>query len=184
MYHFFTLCWSLLSCGRILIFRALSCQQVSYFRLTSAHRYKKLLSSVDLTKDFFYSYTYPIMRSLQKNVQAVGGESVPYENIFVWNTFLTRAIRSRCINPHWTIALVHGHFKQVFAITNFWLGYLLSYFLYAHDESDTSVVQCMVVIALYYFLTTFKKKRQANSRSCIVKNPTRHTVPVLLNLSA
>ncbi|CAA6668284.1 unnamed protein product [Spirodela intermedia] len=75
-------------------------------------RYKKLLSSVDLTKDFFYSYTYPIMRSLQKNVQAAGGESMPYENIFVWNTFLTRAIRSRCSNAHWTIALVHGYFKQ------------------------------------------------------------------------
>ncbi|XP_078447268.1 phosphoinositide phosphatase family protein isoform X2 [Wolffia australiana] len=76
-------------------------------------RYKKLLSSVDLTKDFFYSYTYPIMRSLQKNVQAVGEESMPYDNIFVWNTFLTQPIRSRCNNPHWTVALVHGYFNQV-----------------------------------------------------------------------
>ncbi|RZC62676.1 hypothetical protein C5167_024438 [Papaver somniferum] len=76
-------------------------------------RYKKLLSSVDLTKDFFYSYTYPIMRSLQKNVLAMGEERIPYENIFVWNAFLTQAIRSRCNNTLWTIALVHGHFKQV-----------------------------------------------------------------------
>ncbi|XP_077213252.1 phosphoinositide phosphatase family protein [Tasmannia lanceolata] len=76
-------------------------------------RYKKLLSSVDLTKDFFYSYTYPIMQSLQKNVLAIGEERMPYENIFVWNAFLTQAIRSRCNNTQWTIALVHGHFKQV-----------------------------------------------------------------------
>lgn len=76
-------------------------------------RYKKLLSSVDLTKDFFYSYTYPIMRSLQKNVLAADVKSMPYENLFVWNTFLTQAIRSRCSNTHWTIALVHGHFGQV-----------------------------------------------------------------------
>nr|DAD35789.1 TPA_asm: hypothetical protein HUJ06_006429 [Nelumbo nucifera] len=76
-------------------------------------RYKKLLSSVELTKDFFYSYTYPIMRSLQKNVTAVGEERMPYDNIFVWNAFLTQAIRSRCNNTQWTIALVHGHFKQV-----------------------------------------------------------------------
>ncbi|XP_042491658.1 phosphatidylinositol-3-phosphatase SAC1 isoform X1 [Macadamia integrifolia] len=76
-------------------------------------RYKKLLSSVDLTKDFFYSYTYPIMQSLQKNVLAMGEERMPYENIFVWNAYLTQAIRSRCNNTLWTIALVHGHFKQI-----------------------------------------------------------------------
>ncbi|XP_054811658.1 phosphatidylinositol-3-phosphatase SAC1 isoform X2 [Prosopis cineraria] len=76
-------------------------------------RYKKLLSSVDLTKDFFYSYTYPIMQSLQKNVLSNEGEGMPYDNIFVWNAYLTQAIRSRCNNTLWTIALVHGHFKQV-----------------------------------------------------------------------
>ena len=77
------------------------------------YRYKKLLSSVDLTKDFFYSYTYPTMQCLQRNVTASGEEKMPYDNIFVWNAFLTQAIRSRCNNTLWTIALVHGHFKQV-----------------------------------------------------------------------
>lgn len=76
-------------------------------------RYKKLLSSVDLTKDFFFSYTYPIMQSLQKNVLSMGEEGMPYENIFVWNAYLTHAIRSRCNNTIWTIALVHGNFKQI-----------------------------------------------------------------------
>lgn len=76
-------------------------------------RYKKLLSSVDLTKDFFYSYTYPVMRQLQKNVASSGKEKMPYDDMFVWNAFLTQAIRSRCSNTPWTIALVHGHFKQV-----------------------------------------------------------------------
>lgn len=75
-------------------------------------RYKKLLSSVDLTKDFFYSYTYPIMRSLQNNVLSMGEDGMPYDNIFVWNSYLTHTIRSRCKNTMWTIALVHGHFKQ------------------------------------------------------------------------
>ncbi|CAN6873616.1 unnamed protein product [Brassica oleracea var. botrytis] len=75
-------------------------------------RYKKLLSSVDLTKDFFYSYTYPIMQSLQKNVLSSGEEGVPYDNIFVWNAYLTQPIRSRCNNTIWTLALVHGNFKQ------------------------------------------------------------------------
>ncbi|XP_027094603.1 phosphatidylinositol-3-phosphatase SAC1-like isoform X1 [Coffea arabica] len=76
-------------------------------------RYKKLLSSVDLTKDFFYSYTYPVMHSLQHNVLSTCEEGIPYEDMFVWNAFLTQAIRSRCNNTMWTIALVHGHFKQI-----------------------------------------------------------------------
>ncbi|XP_055835932.1 phosphatidylinositol-3-phosphatase SAC1 [Solanum dulcamara] len=75
-------------------------------------RYKKLLSSVDLTKDFFYSYTYPIMRSLQNNVLSMGEDGMLYDNIFVWNCYLTHTIRARCKNTMWTIALVHGHFKQ------------------------------------------------------------------------
>ncbi|XP_074560665.1 phosphatidylinositol-3-phosphatase SAC1 isoform X3 [Curcuma longa] len=76
-------------------------------------RYKKLLSSVDLTKDFFYSYTYPLMQCLQKNALEINTEKMPYENMFVWNAYLTQAIRSRCNNTRWTIALIHGHFKQI-----------------------------------------------------------------------
>ncbi|XP_062195636.1 phosphatidylinositol-3-phosphatase SAC1-like isoform X2 [Phragmites australis] len=76
-------------------------------------RYKKLLASVDLTKDFFYCYTYPIMQSLQQNVTSAGMKEMAYENLFVWNTFLTEPIRLRCHNTLWTVPLVHGHFKQV-----------------------------------------------------------------------
>ncbi|KAL9245477.1 hypothetical protein vseg_019124 [Gypsophila vaccaria] len=76
-------------------------------------RYKKLLSSVDLTKDFFYSYTYPIMQSLQKNVQSKDTFGIYYDSRFVWNSYLTEAVRMRCKNNIWTVALVHGHFKQM-----------------------------------------------------------------------
>jgi hypothetical protein len=53
------------------------------------------------------------MQSLQKNVLSMGEEGMPYDNIFVWNAYLTEAIRLRCENTIWTIALVHGNFKQV-----------------------------------------------------------------------
>ncbi|CAN1293783.1 Phosphatidylinositol-3-phosphatase SAC1 [Linum perenne] len=75
-------------------------------------RYKKLLSSVDLTKDFFFSYTYPVMQCLQKNISSTSEVKMPYDDIFVWNEYLTRPIRMRCGNTIWTIALVHGNFKQ------------------------------------------------------------------------
>ncbi|KAL6010530.1 hypothetical protein ACLOJK_000964 [Asimina triloba] len=76
------------------------------------NRYKKLLCTVDLTKDFFFSYSYHVMRSLQKNLCDDETGQVLYETMFVWNEFLTRGIRSHLKNTLWTVALVYGFFKQ------------------------------------------------------------------------
>ncbi|KAG4937934.1 hypothetical protein AAZX31_16G011100 [Glycine max] len=78
------------------------------------NRYKKLLCSVDLTKDFFFSYSYNVMLSLQRNLSDhnTAGQSL-YETLFVWNEFLTRGIRNSLQNTSWTIALVYGFFKQI-----------------------------------------------------------------------
>ncbi|CAL9106632.1 unnamed protein product [Musa acuminata var. zebrina] len=76
------------------------------------NRYKKLLCTVDLTKDFFFSYSYHVMRSLQKNISDSQKGEVLYESMFVWNEFLTRGIRNQLKNTLWTVALVYGFFKQ------------------------------------------------------------------------
>ncbi|KAJ7957243.1 Phosphoinositide phosphatase family protein [Quillaja saponaria] len=76
------------------------------------NRYKKLLCMVDLTKDFFFSYSYQVMRSLQRNLCDSETGHVLYETMFVWNEFLTRGIRNHLQNTLWTVALVYGFFKQ------------------------------------------------------------------------
>ncbi|KAK8524737.1 hypothetical protein V6N13_015750 [Hibiscus sabdariffa] len=76
-------------------------------------RYKKLLCTVDLTKDFFFSYSYNVMHSLQRNLCKNETGLVHYETMFVWNEFLTRGIRNNLKNSLWTVALVYGFFKQV-----------------------------------------------------------------------
>ncbi|KAK7411814.1 hypothetical protein VNO78_03255 [Psophocarpus tetragonolobus] len=76
------------------------------------NRYKKLLCMVDLTKDFFFSYSYHIMRSLQRNLCDSETGHVLYETMFVWNEFLTKGIRNHLQNTIWTVALVYGFFKQ------------------------------------------------------------------------
>ncbi|KAF8393685.1 hypothetical protein HHK36_021932 [Tetracentron sinense] len=76
------------------------------------NRYKKLLCTVDLTKDFFFSYSYHVMCSLQKNLCDNETGQVLYETMFVWNEFLTRGIRNHLKNTLWTVALVYGFFKQ------------------------------------------------------------------------
>ncbi|KAG0559776.1 hypothetical protein KC19_10G128300 [Ceratodon purpureus] len=75
-------------------------------------RYKKLLQGVDLNKDFFFSYTYRIMQSVQRNEILRDDTSMPYENMFVWNAFLSRGIRQEVKNTRWTVALMHGFFEQ------------------------------------------------------------------------
>nr|CAD1838049.1 unnamed protein product [Ananas comosus var. bracteatus] len=76
------------------------------------NRYKRLLCTVDLAKDFFFSYSYNIMRSLQKNICEKKMGPALYETMFVWNEFLTRGIRNNLKNTDWTVALVFGFFKQ------------------------------------------------------------------------
>ncbi|XP_064954056.1 phosphoinositide phosphatase SAC2-like isoform X2 [Musa acuminata AAA Group] len=77
------------------------------------NRYKRLLCNVDLTKDFFFSYSYNIMRSLQMNLCNNETGIILYETMFVWNEFLTRGVRNHLKNTTWTVALVYGYFKQV-----------------------------------------------------------------------
>ncbi|KAL3535476.1 hypothetical protein ACH5RR_003937 [Cinchona calisaya] len=76
------------------------------------NRYKRLLCMVDLTKDFFFSYSYHVMRSLQKNLCDSETGNVLYETMFVWNEFLTRGIRNILQNTLWTVAIVYGFFQQ------------------------------------------------------------------------
>ncbi|XP_013635422.1 PREDICTED: phosphoinositide phosphatase SAC2-like isoform X1 [Brassica oleracea var. oleracea] len=75
-------------------------------------RYKRLLCTVDLTKDFFFSYSYHIMHSLQRNLSNNVEGQTYYESMFVWNEYLTRRIRNNAEDCMWTVALVYGFFKQ------------------------------------------------------------------------
>ncbi|KAL9442022.1 hypothetical protein AB3S75_020514 [Citrus x aurantiifolia] len=86
--------------------------QSSITNSKNENRYKKLLCTVDLTKDFFFSYSYHIMCSLQKNLYDNQTGQFVYETMFVWNEFLTRGIRNHLQNTLWTVALVYGFFKQ------------------------------------------------------------------------
>ncbi|XP_062228336.1 phosphoinositide phosphatase SAC2-like [Phragmites australis] len=76
------------------------------------NRYKKLLQTIDLRKDFFFSHSYHIMRSLQKNFNDPQEGWDLYDTMFVWNEFLTRGIHNILKSTLWTIALVYGFFKQ------------------------------------------------------------------------
>ncbi|GLD92775.1 hypothetical protein PINS_up001354 [Pythium insidiosum] len=75
-------------------------------------RYLGLFHFVDLTKDFYFSYSYDVTRSLQANM--TGDHKQPAE-MFVWNEYLTRDMRS-CLSDgaasDLIIPLVMGCYEQ------------------------------------------------------------------------
>ncbi|XP_074330221.1 phosphoinositide phosphatase SAC2-like [Apium graveolens] len=77
------------------------------------NRYKKLFCAVDLSKGFFFSYSYHVMNSIQRNMSDHTAGQTLYETMYVWNESMTRGIRNQLQNTLWTVALVYGFFKQV-----------------------------------------------------------------------
>lgn len=55
-------------------------------------RYRKLLlSGLELNKDFYFSYTYNLARTLQANLTA-DAPADPFDSMFVWNEYLGRCV--------------------------------------------------------------------------------------------
>uniref|UniRef100_F1KTV5 Polyphosphoinositide phosphatase n=1 Tax=Ascaris suum TaxID=6253 RepID=F1KTV5_ASCSU len=88
-------------------------------------RYVKLFQSVDLTTDFYFSYTYDLSRTLQENATQTCGwpsacckepssEKVPFvaEQKFIWNRFLLEPLRKSSVSERWMLELVHGYVGQ------------------------------------------------------------------------
>ncbi len=81
-------------------------------------RYQGLYQVVDLTKNFYYSYTYDITRSLQENFLINTSKIFPpppVKDMYAWNYFQTRELEE-CTNSmtsyHWVMPIIHGAFVQ------------------------------------------------------------------------
>ncbi|CAD5215599.1 unnamed protein product [Bursaphelenchus xylophilus] len=81
-------------------------------------RYAKLFQTVDMTTDFYFSYTYDLSRNLQENVLKAKGlhfnktsysSEMTAENKFVWNEYLLEPFRKNDVSKKWTVELVHGY---------------------------------------------------------------------------
>jgi hypothetical protein len=77
-------------------------------------RYQGLYQVVDLTKNFFFSYTYDLTRSLQENFLSTSSQPFPpppFKDMYAWNYFLTRELEA-CTNSltsfHWVMPIIHG----------------------------------------------------------------------------
>ncbi|KAF2645610.1 hypothetical protein P280DRAFT_442280 [Massarina eburnea CBS 473.64] len=84
-------------------------------------RFLGILNSVDLTRFFYFSYSYNITRSLQQNIilerQALNeGRSHPnrdFQDMFVWNHFLLEPAKEALKNVYdWCHPIIHGSVDQ------------------------------------------------------------------------
>jgi hypothetical protein len=81
-------------------------------------RYQGLYQVVDLTKNFYFSYTYDLTHSLQENFLSTTTKPFPpspFKDMYAWNFFLTREFEA-CLdsrtNFHWIMPIIHGAYTQ------------------------------------------------------------------------
>ncbi|PAV87656.1 hypothetical protein WR25_15419 [Diploscapter pachys] len=79
-------------------------------------KYVKIFQSVDLSTDFYFSYTYDLSRSLQENTLAIDPNSeertISADSRFVWNAFLLQPLRNNAVSERWMVEVVHGYVRQ------------------------------------------------------------------------
>jgi hypothetical protein len=84
-------------------------------------RFLGILSNLDLTRSFYFSYSYNITRSLQHNIirQRTSLNEGKYScghdfnGMFVWNSHLLKPARNALKRPHdWCLPIIHGFIDQ------------------------------------------------------------------------
>jgi hypothetical protein len=84
-------------------------------------KYRSLFSVLDLTKDFYFSYTYDISRSLQRNMNPYVHPNAVFscQKMFVWNRYLLQPLEEFILDSSspekhraWHLPVIHGFFIQ------------------------------------------------------------------------
>jgi hypothetical protein len=84
-------------------------------------RYLNILANLDLTKSFYFSYSYNVTRTLQRNIvrermainQGLRHSSQDFNDMFVWNHYLLEPAMNALKNPYdWCVPVIHGFIEQ------------------------------------------------------------------------
>ena len=84
---------------------------------TAESRYLGLFQFIDMSKDFFYSYSYDLTHSLQFNYNTSGKvyPPSPSQEIFEWNRHQTSEL-TECLgeasSAFWVLPVIHGSYQQ------------------------------------------------------------------------
>lgn len=91
-------------------------------RNTEEQRFLGILNNLDLTRSFYYSYSYDVTRTLQHNItrerRALADDTIPHldqdlNSMFVWNDYLLQpAVKSLNEPYEWCRPIIHGYIDQ------------------------------------------------------------------------
>ena len=76
-------------------------------RLNAEQRYFQIFNQVDMTKNFYFSYSYDLTKSLQHNMTTL--EKSP-NNLYLWNDYLTKGFTSH--GSCWFLPIIYGFVDQ------------------------------------------------------------------------
>lgn len=85
---------------------------------TAESKYMGLYQFLDITKDFFFSYSYDLTHSLQHNCIMSSKKAFPpppFQHIFEWNNYQMeefRAVIGDLSASYWVLPFIHGSFQQ------------------------------------------------------------------------
>jgi hypothetical protein len=84
-------------------------------------RFLSILNNMDLTRSFYFSYSYNVTRSLQQNMihertalnEGISNSAHDYQDMFVWNHHLLDPARDALKNVYdWCHPVIHGYVDQ------------------------------------------------------------------------
>ncbi|KXH51181.1 hypothetical protein CSIM01_13495 [Colletotrichum simmondsii] len=90
-------------------------------RNTEESRFLGILNNLDLTRSFYYSYSYDITRTLQHNLtrerealaRGLPGTMDDFNGMFVWNSHLLQPAMKALKDPFdWCHPIIHGYIDQ------------------------------------------------------------------------
>jgi phosphatidylinositol 3,5-bisphosphate 5-phosphatase len=74
------------------------------------NKYRSLFQTMELTRDFYFSYTYDLTNTLQDNMGP--GAAPELRHKFLWNHHLFCGLLQRGLSRAWLPPIVHGFFRQ------------------------------------------------------------------------
>ncbi|KAI0030726.1 SacI homology domain-containing protein [Vararia minispora EC-137] len=103
------------------------CENTELIPVTASHKIEKpteeqrqmnIFSQVDMSKNFYFSYTYDLTSSLQCNFTArnkLSGSKWPFNDRYAWNWRMFEIVFRETIGvvrAHWVLPIIHGHVDQ------------------------------------------------------------------------
>lgn len=147
------------------------------FLYSYGERYKGLFFGLDVTKDFYFSYTYDLTRTLQYNMNKQNQTKESFNKMFMWNRFLAQVLnelpglKGKKVNP-WIMPVIHGYFIQASILKH--LEVILSYrFLTTNTGMDvygSCIELTLISRRSSYFAGTRYLKRGTNEQGYVAND--------------